>query len=149
MVRGGTLCLSKAGLAIGGTAQKVKIAAPNGAGVDYCINGLAYHKADADDVFTLSGDNVDDGYSCIFLMCLNSSGTASIVQGTSVLTADITSGKNALRWPQPTANTCAIGAVRVDTDGADFVPGTTALSAAEVTDTYYDFFAVPDTPITS
>ena len=45
--RGGTFCLSKAGLAIGSTASQIAIAAPNGAGVDYCIKGVLYHKADA------------------------------------------------------------------------------------------------------
>ena len=38
--RGGTFCLSNAGLAIGSTASQIAIAAPNGAGVDYCSIGL-------------------------------------------------------------------------------------------------------------
>ena len=45
--RGGTFCLSNAGLAIGSTASQIAIAAPNGAGVDYCIKGISYYKADA------------------------------------------------------------------------------------------------------
>ena len=42
--RGGTFCLSNAGLAIGSTASQIAIAAPNGAGVDYCIKGISYYK---------------------------------------------------------------------------------------------------------
>lgn len=149
-VRGGTLCFSKAGVAIGGTASKVKIAAPNGAGVDYAIDGILYHKADTDDFWTLSGSVLAVSSSIIYLLCINAAGTMSIVEGTAVLTADITSGKKPLNWPQPGAAVCPLGAVRVDTNASTtFTPGTTLLSAAGITDTYYDLFAVPDTPLTS
>ena len=45
LIKGGTLCLSKAGLVKGSTST-ISIAAPNGAGVDFAIGGLLYHKAD-------------------------------------------------------------------------------------------------------
>ena len=48
--RSGTLCLSKAGLAEGTNAATIKTAAPNGAGIDYAIEGILYHKADGDNV---------------------------------------------------------------------------------------------------
>jgi len=151
MIRGGTLCLSKAGLKIGNSDTKdVDIAAPNGAGVDFCINGINYHKADAADIAITAGDVVAALYSVILLVCLDSSGTLSTVRGDEVLTADITSGKEPLTWPQPVDDTCPIGAVRVDVaTGYTFTPGTTDFDAAGITDTYYDLFAVPDTPITS
>ena len=64
------------------------------------------------------------------------------MQGDAVLTADITSGAKTLKWPDVPASKCAIGAVRVDTNASvPFVPGTTNLSAAGITDTYYNLAA--------
>lgn len=149
-VRGGTLCLSKAGVAIGGTASKVKTAAPNGAGTDFAIKGYLYHLADTDDFWTLSGDTIAVSSSCLILLCVNASGTMSIVQGDAVLTANITSGYTSLKWPQPGEAVCPLGAVRIDTNASvPFVMGTTLLSAAGITDTYYDFFALPELDLTS
>uniref|UniRef100_A0A6M3K2Z8 Uncharacterized protein n=1 Tax=viral metagenome TaxID=1070528 RepID=A0A6M3K2Z8_9ZZZZ len=149
-VRGGTVCLSKAGLKIGNSdAKDVDIAAPNGAGVDFAINGILYHKADAADIALTAADAQAADTSCIYLICLNSSGTLSSVKGTEVTTADITSGKTPLTFPAPTENTCPIGYVRVDTDSVTFTAGTTELSASGVTDTYVDLFSVPTTPLTS
>jgi hypothetical protein len=147
-VRGGTLCLSKAGLAIGGTSTKVQFSAPNGAGVDFCIEGIAYHKADADDVWTLSGDAVnpdaDTASMCLFLLGLNASGTMKVVQGDTYETADISNGLKTIQWPKMTEGYCPVGAVLVEvTSATTFTPGTTALSAAGVTDTYIDIFALP------
>lgn len=141
---GKTLCLSSAGLAIGGTASKVKLAAPNGAGTDFAINGLLYHKADADDVFTLSGTALAASEACVFLMCLNSSGTASIVQGEIVDTQDVENGVAVVSFPAVPADKCAVGAVLVETSSTGaFTPGTTELSAAGVTDTYLNFIVPP------
>lgn len=138
-IRAFTGALSKAGIAIGGTASKVKTAAPNGAGVDFCINGIAYHLADTDDFWTLSGTTIPVSSSCLVLLCVNSAGTMSIVQGTAVLTADITSGAKTLKVPQHAATVCPIGLLRIDTNASvPFVMGTTELSAAGITDTYYD-----------
>jgi hypothetical protein len=143
-VRGGTLCLSKAGLAIGGTATKVKTAAPNGAGIDYCIEGILYHKTDADDVFTLSGDALAASKMCLFLLGLNSSGTMTVVQGDTYSTSDIENGLKTIQWPKMTEGYCPIGAVLVETAaGYTFTPGTTNLSATGITDTYIDIFALP------
>ena len=146
LVRGGTLCLSKAGVAIGGTTSKVKILAPNGAGVDFAIAGKLYHKADGDDIFTLTGAALTALYSTLYLLCLNASGTASVVRGSDVLTASVALGVP-LYWPTPVASTCPVAAVRIDAGADAFTPGTTALTGGTVTVTYYDLFAVPDTPI--
>lgn len=149
-IRGGTFCLSKAGVAIGGTATKVKTAAPNGSGTDFVIKGILYHLADTDDFWTLSGSVLAVSSSVIYLLCVNAAGTMSIVEGDAVLTANITSGYTSLKWPQPGESVCPLGAVRVDTNASvTFTPGTTNLSAAGVTDTYYDLFALPDTDLTS
>lgn len=150
LVRGGTVCLSKAGIKIGNSdAKDLDIAAPNGAGVDYAINGIAYHKADAADIAITAATAQAELTSCLYLVCLNSSGTLSTVKGTEVTTADIGVTK-VLDWPSPAANTCPIAAVRVDTaEGYTFTAGTTNFSATGITDTYYDLFAVPDQPLRS
>jgi hypothetical protein len=150
LVKGGTFCLSKAGLAIGSSdAKDLDIAAPNGAGVDFCIDGIMYHKADAANIAITAATAQAASTSCIYLVCLNSSGTLSTVKGTEVTTANI--GASApLKWPTPAADTCPIGAVRVDVAaGYTFTAGTTDFSATGITDTYYDLFAVPDTDLTS
>lgn len=146
LVRGGTFCLSKAGAGIGGTTTKARITAPNGAGVDFAINGKLYHKADGDNIWTLTGAALAALYSTIYLLCLDASGTASVVRGSDVLTASVALGVP-LYWPTPAASTCAVAAVRIDAGADVFTPGTTALSGGTVTATYYDLFAVPDAPL--
>lgn len=146
--RGGTCCLSKAGLAIAGTASKVKTAAPNGAGTDYAINGILYHKADTDNLFLFTGLTQTTNTTCLYLMVLDTAGAATVVQGDEVLTASLTAGTAVLHWPTPTADKCAIGAVRLVVTGA-FTGATTELSDGTVTDTYYDLFTVPVAPLTS
>lgn len=151
--RGFTGCLSKAGLAIGdGAKTGPALAAPNGAGTDFAINGLAYHKADAITVIPfVAGTVVGLLSKCLFLVQINAAGTVSFVQGTQRTTADLAAGKEVLHWPQPTAGNCPIGAVKITTaSSATFTPGTTALDAANVTATYYDFAGgMPTAPLTS
>ena len=89
-VRGGTLCLSKAGLAEGTNANTIKTAAPNGAGVDYVINGVLYHLTDADNIAMTALAQQAELTTCIYLVCVNAAGDVSIVKGTEVTTADIT-----------------------------------------------------------
>jgi len=149
LARGGTCCLSKAGLAIGSNAAKAKIAAPNGAGVDYCINGIIYHVADTDDVVLFTGLTQADLTSCLYLVCASTAGAVTVVQGTAVTITELTAGEVVLRWPTPTANTCCIGAIRIDTNGGAFTGATTELSAATITDTYYDLVCVPVSPLTA
>lgn len=147
LARGGTICLSKAGLAIGGTASKAKIAAPNGAGVDYAIKGLLYHKNDTDDAILFTGLAQADLTTCLYLVCLDKDGKVSVVQGTAVLSADLCAGNAVLHWPEPAALNCPIGAIKLAMSGGDFTGGTTNLSDASVTDTYYDFCLVPEAPL--
>lgn len=146
LVRGGTFCLSKAGLAIGGTTSKVKILAPNGAGVDFCIGGRLYHKAEADDVFTLSGAVVTALHSCLFVLGLDSGGVAHAAKGAEKLTTAVAAG-TPLVWPESDSDVCPIGYIRVDAGASAFTPGTTALTGGTVTVAYADCFAIPDAPI--
>lgn len=148
--KGGNFCLSKAGLGIGSTATQVAIAAPNGAGVDYCIQGIAYHKADAASVAITAAAAQPVLTTCLYLVCLDAAGTLSTVKGENVLNADLTAGTKVLQWPVPTAGTCPIGCVKVKCENAaTFTAGTTELSASDVTDTYYDLFSIPAAPLTA
>ena len=147
---GGTFCLAKAGLGEATTtAGAIKVAAPNGAGVDFCIDGNLYHKADTDDIAVTAAAVQADLTTCLYLVCLNASGTLSTVKGDAVLTADLAAGTAVLEWPRPAAGTCPIGAVKVATSGATFTAGTTDLGAAGVTDTYYDMFTIPSAQLTA
>ena len=148
LVRGGNLCLGKAGLVIAGTT-KTDIKTANA--IDYAINGLLYSKAATDNIPVTAADAQAVSTSCLYLVCIDADGTVSTVKGVEELTADVTSGKAALTWPQPPSNdVVVIGAVRVDTsDSVPFIAGTTALDATGITDTYYDLFAIPALPLTA
>lgn len=151
-VRGGTLCLSKAGLGIHSSAAQFVIAAPNGAGIDFCIKGLAYHKADATALTFTAGHTVQAASTtCLYLVQLDSSGNVSTVQGEQVLTADLSAGTKVLQWPDPTSDSyCPIGAIKIACAvGYTFTHNTTELSATGITETYYDFFAIPADPLNS
>jgi len=151
--RGGTLCLSKAGLQLGSTSDLgIDIAAPNGNGVDFCINGVMHHAADADSDLVTAGQTIADGYSAIILVCMSSASTPVMtsVLGTAVLTADLTAEACACHYPAPTVGTCPIGALYVmNASGSDFVTGTTEFDATDITTQYIDLFAVPAAPETS
>jgi hypothetical protein len=146
LVRGGTLCLSKAGLAEGTNSNTIKINAPNGAGIDFAIGGLLYHKADTDNIAMTALAIQPELYSCLYLVEIDHDGAVALKKGTQVLTADV--GNTPLNWPDPTAGSCAIGGFRIDcATGYTFTSGSTDLSATGLTETYYDFIAVPDSPI--
>lgn len=151
--RGVTMCLTKAGLAIGdGAKTGPAIVSPVGAGIDFVINGYVYHKADAATVLPLTAATVQPVLTtCMYLMCVDADGTVTSVQGTPVLTASLTAGTATLDIPEPSANTCPFGAVKIAcASTATFTPGTTALDAANITETYYDFAGgLPSRPRTS
>jgi hypothetical protein len=148
--RSGTFCLSKAGLTVGGTSTGVAIVAPNGAGVDYCIDGVLYHKADAATVAITAATAQAVSTTCIYLVCLDASGNLTTVKGTDVTTTDISGGDEVITFPEPTASSCPIGYIRVATNASTtFTAGTTALDAAGITDTYVDLFSLPSRPISS
>jgi len=150
LIRGGTFCLSKAGLAEGTGASTLKTAAPNGAGVDYCIDGTLYHCADADNI-PMTTCAVQAALTiCLYLVSLDTSGDMTITKGIEQLTADLTAGTHTLEWPTAPVDQCPIAAFKIATGTATtFTSGTTDLSAALVTDTYYDLVAVPTAPLTS
>ena len=150
LARGGTVCLSKAGLTSADAA--IDIVAPNGAGVDYAIKGVLRHMADDTDIAITAATAQGLLTTCIYLVCLSNADTPvlSTVKGTEVLTADIASGKSVLTWPLPEEDTCPIGAFKVVcASAATFTAGTTQVDASDVTTTFVDLMCVPDTPVTS
>ena len=135
---------------MGSTASQLKIAAPNGAGVDYAINGIAYHKADAATVAVTAADVQAVSTTCLYLVCLNATGTLSTIKGDEVANADVTAGSATIKWPVATSGLCPIGAFKITTDAdTTFTAGTTNFSASGITDTYYDLLSVPTAPLAS
>lgn len=150
--RGVTACFSRAGLQIGdGAKTGVAIQSPNGAGIDFAIDSIGYHKADALTNLPLSAGTVIAASSkCLFVIQVDSAGAVTSRQGEAVLTADLTAGKTALQWPEPSDDKCPIGGVKIETGAVTFTPGTTALDAASITATYYSFVGgMPQAPLTS
>lgn len=149
--RGAIACFSRAGLGEGTNAATILIAAPNGAGIDYAIDGLGYHKADTDNIAVTAHAQQAVSTKCLYLVQIDSAGTVSTVKGDEVLTADLTNGTKVLHWPRPAADRCPIGAYKVETDGSTtFTNGTTDLGAAGITDTFYNFCGgMPHEPLTS
>ncbi len=149
-VKGGTMCLSKAGLAIGSTPAQVSTAAPNGAGIDFAIDGILYHFVD-DATAPISAAAVQAALTtCLYLVQLNAAGTLSTVKGTAVNTAALAAGSAILKIPTPTALNCPIGLLKVVCAlTATFTAATTDLDATNVTTTYQDLMALPPQPRTS
>lgn len=152
--KGGTFCLSKAGLKIGNSdAKDVDIAAPNGAGVDFVIDGVLYHKADTADIPVVVTDEDGTAVStqaalttCLYLVQLDSSGNLTTVKGTEELSTELAAGDKSLKYPAPTADTCPIGWVKIVTEATTFLCGTDDFSKSLVTDTFGDLFAIPPHP---
>ena len=150
--RGGTMVLSKAGLAIGdGSKLGTQCAAPNGAGVDYAIKGLIYHLADATTDVPLTAATAQGLLTtCLYAICINAGGTRLSVKGTPVLTAELAAGTVALTYPLPPVDYCCLGYVRMAvTTSYNFTAGTTALDATGCTATYIDVITLPVAPLTA
>ena len=147
--RGGTFCLSKAKLAQGTTTNQIAIASPNGAGVDYAIGGILYHKPDVASVAMPAADEQAADTTCLYLVYLDSAGTLGTAKGEDVKNTDIANGAGAIHYPAVPAGKCTIGAIKIKTVGVTFTAGTTALNASGVTATFTDLFAVPTAPLAS
>lgn len=146
-----TACFSSAGLAEGTNSATIKTAAPNGAGTDYAIKGIGYHKADTDNIAMTALAAQAALTTCLYLVQINSNGDVSIKKGTEQLNADLSAGKVALFWPEPDADNCPLGGFKIKCENAaTFTSGTTDLSASDVTDTFYNFIGgMPVAPIES
>lgn len=119
-------------VAIGTTASKVKTTAT----ALYKIDGVPYSLAATDDFWTLSGTTVAISSWQKYLLLVDSAGAASVAQG-----VQSTVSAAAVVLPPPPQGKAILGVLTVATSGAGtFIPGTTLLSAAQVTDTYADGF---------
>jgi len=124
------------GSAIATTTSKVKT-------VNTCpftIDGVWYSLSGTDNFWTLTGTAVTaatGGATMHYALCVNSSGTASVVQGPT------NQGSTTVWTPAPAnllpIDIAVIATLKISlTATTVFTPGTTALSAAGVTATYED-----------
>ena len=142
----GTRNMDSAAIAIhGANAENILLANA----ISYMVNGLMYSNA-ADAEIDISAEvtvpaNLADLSEQIFVLCIDSAGAYSFVTGNVVLNADIDSGDKLSHWPEDlTDDVCPIAAIKVkNASGADFILGTTLLSAAGIADTYYNLGVVP------
>lgn len=127
-------CAAFAALAEGTNANTFKTTAA----VSYVINGRGYTKAATDNLpFSAGHTSLAAKQKCAFFVMLDAAGAVTTVQS-SIVPNDQAAGykSGAWDWPEPAA-LCCIGAIVVDTrNAAVFVPNTTDLGAADVTDTY-------------
>lgn len=128
----GNRVMASAAVAIGSTASQVATGA-----FTYMIDGVIYSKGAvaAGTAFTDETPQPADT-TALYLLAINAAGDITIINGEPT---PITGGQpDDLRVPACPLDHCPLGAVKVETT-AEFVPGTTALSAGTVTDTYYNF----------
>lgn len=142
-LKGVTAAFSKAGLAEGTNAACIKTNAPNGAGTDFAINGIGYHKADTDNIAMTALAVQADLTTCLYGIWIDSAGAVSITKGTAVLTADLTNDSAFPPLPVDVADKCQLGVMRIVMSGGTFTCGTTDLSGAGVTATFFDALGGP------
>lgn len=160
-----TMALNSGALAEGTAANTIGIAVA----INYVIDGRFYSKAITDDIaISYSGpavyqaaaggvQNVNgsftggvNGSTRIYGIYLNTAGAVSILPGPIVDSAELAAGRVALNWPDVPVGVCPIGGLRIAlTAGTTFTPGSTDLSAAGVTDTFYNLADMPANPLTA
>lgn len=136
----GPIC--KAGLAEASTDADIQISAPNGAGVDYFIDGIAYHKADTDEILPQ-----EDSASCteqsanttaLYIVQINAAGTVSVKQSN----IETSGSGELLERPLPDSGNVVLGEFVVVAGAAAFQVGvddfTDDLDGAGSI-TFYDF----------
>lgn len=132
-------CLSAGGAADATSAAKVKTVAT----VTYRVNGAQLTKGATDNLWTLTGATLTAGQVNKWLLCLDASGTASVVEGihsttaAGVTFADVV-GADGHTYPAPGPNLCVAAQLTVTCNSSTFVPGTTSLAAGTITVVYRD-----------
>ena len=133
-------CFDNPALAIATTTSAFKTANA----ISYAIAGQIYSKAATDNIAfsAVSGtlSNLSAGQQCVFLVCIDSAGTVKVVQ------SPIVSSGDANPVPAVPGGYAAIGAIKVNA-AATFTVGTTALNAANITTTYFNFAGHPGAAI--
>ncbi|MBE3139364.1 MAG: hypothetical protein IMZ53_02150 [Thermoplasmata archaeon] len=120
-------------LAIGTTTTKVANSA-----FYYEIAGYSYYKAASETV--LSGSTIPQNKYGAVRLEIDADGTISIVEAAANATGYATPGKAVEGLSNESSTKAAMGYVTVINTAGTFIPGTTLLSAATVTDTYTDGF---------
>ena len=128
--------LGAAGLAEGTNANTFKTSNA----LHYAINGRAKLKAATDNLaFSAGHTSLAAKQVCAFFVLLDASGNVTTQQSTiypNNQSQDYVA--RAIEWPNP-IDKAVIGAIVVDCrNAAVFVPNTTDLGAADVTEAYYD-----------
>ncbi len=118
------------GLTIGGTATKIKTATA----VSFCIDGVAYIKAATDNITITAGLATQPiSTFCKYLVSIIADGTVVVTKGNDGTTAALA------LVPDMPADNAPLGYFQIATNGSTtFVPATTSLAAAGITDTYVD-----------
>ena len=130
--------VSKPGLTFGSTdASKVK----NAAAFDYTINGVKYSKAISETAFAGTEGAIPsagDLYGA-WRVVIDAAGTTTIQEAAANDTGYATAALALAALPAVPADKAGLGTVTVlAADGTAFTPGTTELSAANITDAYDD-----------
>ena len=130
----GNRVMTSAALAIGTTATNVATGA-----FAYMVDGIIKSKTAvaAGTAFT-DATPQPAGTSAMYLLAIDAAGSITIINGEAVPLSENVGQPDDLRVPACPLDHAPLGAVKVETT-AEFVPGTTALSAGTVTDTYYNF----------
>lgn len=129
-------CLKAPGLAISAGGAKIAKYANTILGV---IGQKLYSKTTAD-CPAMTGINLVDGYKRIVAVCMaTDSSTVSYVSSTPVLNATVLDLGD---FPMGAHDKLTIGWIIIESTGAVFTGGTTALDAGTVTATYIDNFGV-------
>ena len=124
----GNRCQDNPAIALGLTASKVKTVNA----ISYTVDGQIFSKAATDDLFVHTDLTVQAAdTSKWYALCLDKTGTASIVPGLPT------------RLPKLPSTLTIIGAIKIVTVGVTFIPATTLNNAAGITVTYFNISAVP------
>jgi hypothetical protein len=134
----GDYLVSKPGLTIGSSAAT---AVKNAAAFDFTINGVRYTKAISETAFAGTENDVPstgDLYGA-WRLVIDAAGTITIQEAAANDTGYATSALALAGLPAVPADKAAVGTVTaLAADGTAFDPGTTELSAANITDAYAD-----------
>lgn len=107
--------------------------------LSYTLDGRAYFKAATDNVAFTAGTALGNSQRCAFFVAINAAGTFSTIQGSIVTPSPSGDVARAAEIPNP-SDRVVIGAIVVTTGAAGtFTPGSTDLSAANVTFTTVNF----------
>lgn len=122
------------GMGIGSTPQNVANTA-----FEFHVNGKEYTKAAVAAGTALSGDDLPTAKTGAWALDIGVNGTVDITPATDNATGYASSVLALAAIPAVATDHVRMGTVAVaNATGTDFVPGTTALDAANITDTYAD-----------